>query len=108
MEGGRGARRAAALSSSSTGSSWASFEEKAKDYGTRAGRRERKAGKGGKGAPSRGKNCVVGGVLKRECVFVLEGGLVVGHYSVRPVRLKGLPVCSPPTLVLCWWVLDHI
>ena len=39
MEGGRGARRQGTLSSS-TGCSWASFEEKAKDYGTRRAGKE--------------------------------------------------------------------
>jgi hypothetical protein len=36
MEGGRGARRQGTLSSS-TGCSWASFEEKAKDYELKSG-----------------------------------------------------------------------
>ena len=39
MEGGRGSRRPAG--SSSAGVSWATFEEKAKDYGTHPGRRQR-------------------------------------------------------------------
>ena len=77
MEGGRGARRAAALSSSSTGSSWASFEEKAKDYGTRAGRRERKAGEGRKRCPfAREKRCCGRGLEESVCVCLCwRGGL---------------------------------
>ena len=45
MEGGRGGRRAA---SSTSGCSWAAFEETAKDYGTnwRAGGRRGGVGKG--------------------------------------------------------------
>ena len=56
MEGGRGARRLAS-SSSSSGRSWAAFEETAKDYGT--GGRER-GWEGGGHAKMRCKTVAVG------------------------------------------------
>ena len=75
MEGGRGARRPAALSSS-TGSSWASFEEKAKDYGTRAVMRGGKAGReGGKGVLEREKVQCGSGLQGYVLCLCVRGGL---------------------------------
>lgn len=76
MEGGRGARR---LAPSSSGCSWAAFEETAKDYGTSG----REGGRTRVNIPAR-EIGFVGGVHKGDKVIVPHNQIFVRVYLCTP------------------------